>query len=220
VRRYVLSMTASGRVIGGVYLDSTVSTATFGSDLVVQSGFKGRRITAETVETWAKIPVEARVGTFQAMGKAAAGVALPGRFGKAASAAVGAAFDSKRPTHVVRIDWADGNQSLIQLPDELFTHLELVLGERRIEAPESTADRVSEVEEAKPSITDKAFDLVSGLVKDRFSTQPPTLHETSSQPQASNDVMEQLQKLASLRDAGVISDDEFVAKKTELLGRL
>jgi uncharacterized membrane protein YeaQ/YmgE (transglycosylase-associated protein family) len=33
------------------------------------------------------------------------------------------------------------------------------------------------------------------------------------------DVSEQLQKLAELRDDGVLSDDEFEAKKTELLGR-
>jgi len=33
------------------------------------------------------------------------------------------------------------------------------------------------------------------------------------------DVSEQLQKLAELRDDGVLSDDEFEAKKAELLGR-
>ncbi|MDR5691837.1 SHOCT domain-containing protein [Agromyces indicus] len=31
---------------------------------------------------------------------------------------------------------------------------------------------------------------------------------------------EQLTKLASLRDAGILTDEEFLAKKTELLARL
>tara|TARA_B100000614_G_scaffold183029_1_gene163656 strand:- start:3510 stop:3611 length:102 start_codon:yes stop_codon:yes gene_type:complete len=33
-------------------------------------------------------------------------------------------------------------------------------------------------------------------------------------------VTEQLRKLASLRDAGILSEEEFALKKTELLGRL
>jgi len=82
-------MSSFGRVIGGAYLDAGVTTATFGSDLVVQTGIKGRRLTADSVTAWQEIPVEAKDGAFTAMGKAAAGVALPGRFGKAASAAVG-----------------------------------------------------------------------------------------------------------------------------------
>ena len=86
-------MSSFGKVIGGAYLDSTVATATFGSDLVVQTGFKGRKLTAEHVKSWEEIPIETKDTAISAMGKAAAGVALPGRFGKAASAAVGAAFD-------------------------------------------------------------------------------------------------------------------------------
>lgn len=38
----------------------------------------------------------------------------------------------------------------------------------------------------------------------------------SAQP----DVMDQLKKLADLHAAGVLTDEEFSAKKTELLGRL
>jgi hypothetical protein len=34
------------------------------------------------------------------------------------------------------------------------------------------------------------------------------------------DIAEQIRKLADLRDAGILSDQEFSAKKTELLGRL
>ena len=45
---------------------------------------------------------------------------------------------------------------------------------------------------------------------------PPAPTSTAPQP----DVAEQLQKLASLRDSGILTDEEFTAKKAELLARL
>lgn len=39
-------------------------------------------------------------------------------------------------------------------------------------------------------------------------------------PLPSSDVLEQLRKLGDLRNAGVLTDAEFEAKKAELLGRL
>ncbi|RFA13934.1 hypothetical protein B7R21_07630 [Subtercola boreus] len=160
------------------------------------------------------------------MGKAAAGVALPGRFGRAASAAVGAAFDSKKPDHNVRIDWADSKQSLLKLPDALFTHLELVLASRRMPdaepAPSSSSSSASRsvTEEVQPTIADKTFDLVSGLVKDRFPSRSQPTPKVEATPEAEIDVADQLHKLASLRDAGILTDGEFAAKKAELLARL
>lgn len=213
-------MSSFGSVIGGAYLNSSVTTAAFGSDLVVQTGFKGRKLTAETVVSWAEIPIEARESAFGAMGKAAAGVALPGRFGKAASAAVGAAFDSKKPAHHVRIDWVDGKQSLLKLPDALFTHFELVLADQRVAPPESAPTAEMVPVEAQSTIADRAFDLVSGLVQDRFPSKTQASPETPVTAAAPVDVTEQLHKLASLRDAGILSDEEFSAKKAELLARL
>lgn len=37
---------------------------------------------------------------------------------------------------------------------------------------------------------------------------------------AQPDIVEQLTKLASLRDAGIITEEDFAAKKVELLARL
>ncbi|HIE69152.1 MAG TPA: SHOCT domain-containing protein [Planctomycetes bacterium] len=213
-------MSSFGKVIGGAYLDSTVTTATFGSDLVVQAGFKGRKLTAEHVKSWEEIPIETKDTAFSAMGKAAAGVALPGRFGKAASAAVGAAFDSKKPPHHVRVDWVDGKQSLLKLPDALFTHLALVLADLRIASAEPAPAIEVAPAEAPPTVTDKAFDLVSELVKDRFSSGAKTTADAPVTPAPQVDVTEQLRKLASLRDAGILSEEEFTVKKTELLERL
>ncbi|KQM83420.1 SHOCT domain-containing protein [Agromyces sp. Leaf222] len=214
-------MGSFGSVMGGAYLNSSVATATFGSDLVVQTGFKGRKLTAETIQAWAEIPIEAKDGAFSAIGKAAAGVALPGRFGKAASAAVGAAFDSRKPDHHVRIDWLDGKQSLIKLPDALFTHFALVLAAHKVAVPEASVSVEAVPMEATPSLADKAFDLVSGIVQDRFPSR--TQIESSSAANVAvpqGDVTDQLHKLASLRDAGILSDEEFAAKKAELLARL
>jgi hypothetical protein len=39
-------------------------------------------------------------------------------------------------------------------------------------------------------------------------------------PAAEPDVIEQIAKLAALRDKGALTEDEFAAKKTELLGRI
>jgi hypothetical protein len=43
---------------------------------------------------------------------------------------------------------------------------------------------------------------------------------TSGAPTAAPDLMEQLRQLAQLRDAGVVSEAEFAAKKADLLNRL
>jgi hypothetical protein len=213
-------MSSFGRVIGGAYLDAGVTTATFGSDLVVQTGIKGRKLTVDSIASWQDIPVEVKDNAFTAMGKAAAGVALPGRFGKAASAAVGAAFDSKKADHHVRFDWADGKQSLMKLPHALFTHLELVLSDRRIANADPALASQSDGEIVQPSIADKTFDLVSGLVKDRFPSKAPAHHEITATPATQVDVADQLHKLGSLRDAGILTDEEFATKKAELLARL
>ncbi len=219
-RQYGLAMSSFGRVIGGAFLDAGVTTATFGSDLVVQTGIKGRRMTTENVTAWQEMPVEAQDSALTAVGKAAAGVALPGRFGKAASAAVGAAFDNRRPDHQVRIDWADGKTSLVKLPDALFTQLELVLSAQRIpDAPRETTSKTVD-NQTQPTIADKTFDLVSGLVRDRFASRTQSLGEVDPAPAAQADVAEQLHKLASLRDAGILTDEEFAAKKSELVARL
>ncbi|GLK19049.1 SHOCT domain-containing protein [Herbiconiux flava] len=213
-------MSSFGRVIGGAFLDAGVTTATFGSDLVVQTGIKGRKIIAENVQSWQETPIEEKDTAITAMGKAAAGVALPGRFGRAASAAVGAAFDSKKPDRRVRIDWADGKQSLLKLPEALFTHLELVLSDRRIPNAEPVSAARAAGDEIQPTIVDKTFDLVSGLVKDRFPTKTQISAEVAATPAVQIDVAEQLHKLASLRDAGILTDEEFATKKAELLARL
>jgi hypothetical protein len=214
-------MATHGRVVGGHYLNATVTTAPIGSDLVVQSGLKWRKLNHEQVAEWEEVTSESRSGTISAVGQAVAGAVLPRFISKTASAAVGATLDATmRPPHTVRIDWADGKQSLVKLPDQLFTHMGLVLKDRRAagSAPAPASSAAADVALAPatpPTVTEQAFSLVSGLLKDRKAA-PPIESTTAGKP----DAAEQLVKLASLRDTGVLTEEEFAAKKAELLWRM
>lgn len=209
---------ATGKVIGGHYLNAFVSPI-FGSTLVVQAPFKPRKLTPENVTAWAEVPTDSKGNPLSALGQAIASAAIPGRLGKAASAAVGATIDAMGPSHIVRVDWTDDKQSLIKLPDALFKHFAVMLSERHSPDPEPiTAEVVATP--SPPTVTDKAFDLVSGIVKERWPSkaqQQPTA-EASAAPHV--DITDQLLKLASLRDAGILTDEEFAAKKSELLARI
>lgn len=53
-------------------------------------------------------------------------------------------------------------------------------------------------------------------IREKFSSATPTASAVSS----TGGILDQIATLASLRSEGILSDDEFEAKKTELLGRL
>lgn len=210
----------NGRVIAGHFLNAVVTTTPIGNGVVVQSGLKWRKLNHEQVAEWEEVPSES-TGTLSAVGQAVTGAVLPRFISKGASAAVGAAIDANvRPSHTVRVDWADGKRSLLKLPDQLFAHLEVMLKDRRA----AVAPPVPHTSEpagsglaptAQPTVTEQAFSLVSGLLKERKAAPSPESTATEK-----SDVAEQLMKLASLRDAGVLTEDEFAAKKAELLSRM
>jgi hypothetical protein len=201
-------MLGYGKVIGGQFMNATVTTNRKG-ELALQpvgvAAFKRRpTLTADTVASWEEILDGVRGGAMGAVnkvGQAAARAALPGRAGKAASAAVGSAVDSvSGSSHTVRVDWVDGAQSLIQLPDKLFQHLSLLLKDRRLQT--ATSPSVATTGSASSGVVGQLTAL-AGSVR---APQP--------------DAAEQIAKLAALRDQGAITDEEFAAKKTELLGRI
>ncbi|MCS5713190.1 SHOCT domain-containing protein [Herbiconiux sp. CPCC 205716] len=214
-------MVGYGRVVGGDYLNAAVSTP-IGSTVVVQAGFKFRKLVPENVAEWDEVVPDGKGNVVSAVGKAVAGAVIPGKLGKAASAAFGATIDSIGPTHVVDISWSDGKRSLIKLPDAMFKHLELVLRSQRAEPVEpAPGTDVAPPAVEKLTVTEQAFSLVSGIVRDRFPARPAqSLVSAKPTPQVQLDVTEQLTKLASLRDAGILTDEEFTAKKAELLARL
>lgn len=211
-------MVGYGSVVGGDYKGATVSTPV-GSTLVVQAGFKFRKLTPENVAEWDEVVTDGKGNPVAAVSKAVAGAVLPGQIGRAASAAVGATFDAMGPSHVVRVNWADGKRSMIKLPDGMFKHFELVLENRRALPTEPSPGQVVPGPVEKPTLTEQAFSLVSGIIKDRLPT--PTKTPPSDQaPVTTPDVIEMISKLASLREAGILTDDEFSAKKAELLARV
>lgn len=129
-------MVGQGKVVGGHYINGTVSTG-YRGDLVVQAGLKRRKLTAAEVVEWGEITTEATsgAGAASAVGKVVVGAVLPGIMGKVASAALDATIGSTaRPPRTIRVDWTDGKQSLIRLPEKLFTHLTFVLKDRQTTA--------------------------------------------------------------------------------------
>ena len=130
-------MFGQGKVVGGRYINGTVSTGHRG-DLVVQAGLKRRKLIAAEVAEWEEITAGTGggAGAAGAVGKVVAGAVLPGIMGKMAGAALDATIGSTaRPPRTIRVDWTDGKQSLIRLPEKLFTHLTLVLKDRQAAAP-------------------------------------------------------------------------------------
>ena len=65
-----------------------------------------------------------------------------------------------------------------------------------------------------------------GIGIDKFKERRQKLEDVlrqrqhATQTQAYDDVTEQIGKLAELRDQGALTNEEFEAKKAELLGRL
>lgn len=211
-------MVGNGRVVGGDYKGATVSTP-MGSTLVVQAGLKFRKLTPENVAEWDEVVTDGKGNPVGAVSKAVAGAVLPGQIGKAASVAVGATFDAMGSSHVVRVGWADGKRSLIKLPDGMFKHFELVLENQRALPTEPSPGQVVPGPGEKPTVTEQAFSLVSGIIKDRLPI-PTKTPPADQAPVTTPDVTELISKLASLREAGILTDDEFSAKKAELLARL
>ena len=205
---YGRRMASYGKVIGGNYVDSTINKNRKGELALTGSGFKRTpNLTAENVESWEEVPIETRGGKADTVGKvgqAVARAALPGSLGKAASAAVGSTVESRKvSSRHVRVEWADGKQSLISLPNNLFQHLATLLGDRR------KGDDIPLAPPPEPN-----SDASAGVVGQIAKLAAPALG--GKQP----DVMEQLAKLGELRDQGVLTEEEFAAKKTELLSRM
>jgi putative oligomerization/nucleic acid binding protein len=54
----------------------------------------------------------------------------------------------------------------------------------------------------------------------RDAVEAATVAPQAGQTAPTPDPLDQLRKLAELRDAGIISEDEFAATKADLMGRL
>lgn len=195
-------MAGFGKVVGGSFMNATINTNRKGELALSSPGFKKTpNLTVDAVAAWEEIISENRggaAGAVSKVGQAVSLAALRGPAGKAAAAAVGSTVDLVgRLTHTVRVDWVDGTQSLIQLPDKLFQHLEIMLSDRQI----ATATReVAAPMPPPPSVVSQLTKLAGAALA------------------AQSDVTKQIERLAALRDQGALTDAEFAAKKAELLG--
>jgi len=205
---YGSRVTNRGRVVGGHLTGASVESGQGGLVIPHQyNPFKRYKLNAETVLEWEELP--GKEGVVGAMGRAAATAALPGRIGKAVGASLGAAM---KPPRMVRVNWADGNQSVLELPEKLFTVFLVLLQGRQVVTEASAQAKSSELQ-PQPGVTEKILDLASSVIQ-RGTPGTPAL--AAAQP----DVVGQIEKLASLHDAGILTDEEFAAKKAELLERL
>ncbi|GAA4413053.1 hypothetical protein GCM10023168_35490 [Fodinibacter luteus] len=209
-------LTGQGRVVGGHLSSGTVVVGgatgfSRNSDLSIQHSsnpFKRHRINAETVTEWEELDPKEGVGG--AIGRAAATAAIPGRVGKAVGAGLGAAMNSG---HTVRISWADGKQSIIALPEKQFMVFSVLLKDRQA-ATEAPDKMVSEVPSAQTGISGRIADFALSAFS-KGDRQSPSPEETRP-----HDVTDQISKLAALHAQGILTDEEFSDKKTELLRRL
>lgn len=64
----------------------------------------------------------------------------------------------------------------------------------------------------------KALEAFMAIVRERMNES--SLAPAASAPAPAPDAIDQLRKLGELRDAGIVTEAEFEAKKAELLGRL
>ncbi len=209
-------MSGQGRVVGGHLSSGTVFSGgatpfSKNSDLSIShtsNPFKRHRINAETVTEWEELAT--KEGVAGTMGRAAATAAIPGRFGKAVGAGLGAAVNSG---HTVRVSWADGKQSIIELPAKQFMVFSVLLKDRQI-ASELSETPEGDAPSAQPGVSEKIAALALSVLSKGKQELP------SAEDVPATDVTEQIAKLAALHAQGILTDAEFSDKKAELLKRL
>lgn len=195
-------MASYGKVVGGLFVNATITINRKGELALGPLGLKRTpNLTIDAVAAWQEIITETRGGAANAVGKVGQAVsraALPGAAGRAASAAVGSAVDLMGPApHTVRVDWVDGGQSLIQLPEKLFQHLAMLLDQVRI----ATVAPAPAPALAPPPNMIGQLTKLAGVVRAQQT-----------------DVTDRIAKLAALRDQGALTEGEFAAMKAEVLG--
>lgn len=193
-------MASFGKVVGGSYASATININRKGELALSSIGFKKTpNLTVDVVASWEEIIVERRgtIGAVSKVGQAVSLAALRGPAGKAAAAAVGSTADLVRGPHTVRVDWVDGNHSLIELPDKLFQHLLILLRDCQIE---TAVPEVAAPAPPPPSVVGQLTQLAGAALASQ------------------SDVSRQIARLAALRDQGALTEAEFASKKAELLG--
>jgi hypothetical protein len=111
------------------------------------------------------------------------------------------------------VSWADGQQSIIELPEKQFTVLSVLLQDRQIVTELSRKPDV-EVTTTQPGVSEQFANLAFSVFS-KGKKESTTAADVPVQ-----DVAEQITKLAALHAQGILTDAEFSDKKAELLKRL
>lgn len=80
--------------------------------------------------------------------------------------------------HTVRVNWADGKQSIIELPEKLFMIFSVLLKGQQVVTDASAQAESSEPLPAQPGVTEKILDLASSVIQ-------RGKHEAPARPQLS-----------------------------------
>lgn len=195
-------LTGQGRVVGGYLVNGTVVASKDG--LTVQMMVKRHKVTQETVTAWEELKVEK--GAAKVI-SSVAGTILPRGIGKTVGATLSASVSLG---HTVKVLWVSGEQSVIELPEKLFMILKNMLADVEVK---NEAQGAPEPSETKSSLADQLVDLASRVIPNKNPTQSPP--DVAAKP----DVIAQLERLSTLRNQGVLSEEEFDVLKAELLKR-
>lgn len=203
-------LTGQGRVVGGYLVNGTVVASKDG--LTVQMMVKRHKLTRESVSTWEELKVEK--GAAKVI-SSVAGTILPRGIGKTVGATLSASVSLG---HTVKVLWVGGEQSVIELPEKLFMILKNMLAEIEVK---NEVDGLTGPPEVRTSLTEQLVDLASSVIPNRNNGEDCAVDSTqgASQSAPQPDVIEQLERLSTLRNQGVLSEDEFAILKADLLGK-
>jgi hypothetical protein len=200
--------TGQGRVVGGYLVNGTVLASKDG--LSIQKFIKRHKIAQETVSAWEELRVEKSAAKII---NSVAGTILPRGIGRTVGATIGASVSLG---HTVKILWVTEEQSVIELPEKLFMILKTLLVGQEVKQVVYLATENSDTE---TSLAEQLVELVAQILPKNGTSE--RLVENSAQESSKDspqrDVIDQLERLSTLRNQGVLSDEEFAALKDKLL---
>ncbi len=212
-------MSHSGKVTSGRYSGRFLSVSSSGA-LAINKGIGHRKVTTTTVASWEVISVEnlqRRSLARRTASKTLDSIAW-GAFFEAPWIALLSKEKSGR-FHNVKLDWFDGGHSLVQLPESLYVIMQATLGPPSASSTSLPPGNAARLPLPPPTRSTSSLPNPTGPTG---PTGPiaQTGPGTTATSNTHDDVIEQIARLATLRDRGALTEDEFLRKKTDLLSRL
>lgn len=220
-------MAATGTVIAGNYPDANVSTDSKG-EIFIKSGKKRVMINIVTVSQWELISIEGRLLTGVKRSANFAGNVFKTTAGSLLTGDFWPEYGGLgKERCVARVEFNDGKYCVIKLTKDLLSQLEFTLEHKRVAPAAPPAHSAPPPTQAPPPPRPAAPPPPTPWSIAPPPAGPPIAPPSatpappaSPSPTVEPDLIEQIAKLAVLRDQGILSEDEFALKKAELLARL